>query len=635
MARPARRSREVPSPPTTRTAVLRYGVLVGMVLAACVGVSAGGASAEIYWANGGDNGIGRAELDGSYVEQTFLRTQYPSGVAVSGTQLYWTTADYKVGRADLDGSHAGLILDSFARFGVAVDASHIYWAAGTSIGRANLDGSGASANFIADVKSACGVAVDGAHLYWGEADGGTVGRANLDGTGVNHGFITATYGPCDVAIDSAHVYWANWWDSGTTIGRAGLDGSNVNNSFITGATSPCGVAVDATHVYWGNQYGGGVGRANLDGSSVNQSFITTPYPCGVAVDALAGATTTLSSPGPIIYGQPVTFTAAVAARGSGPPLTGSVRFEINGAVAGPSAGLGGVGQASFTPADLVDVGDSIEAFYGGDGHYAPSRSGSLYQQIIPAHTATQLQVTPTHPVEGDDVIMLARVVNTETNVVPFGSVRFYINGMPTLGALALDDQGYAGILIYDVPAGSYRINVVYHDDTRQPADFADSETEASGGVDPTPTLTAAPPVVTPPPAPTLPAASASIVKPVTARGLQILIGGAVDALRRGGLARAAKQPQYFRSTIPGTLTEEIAYTPQVRSRALTPKTTTLAKGQHAFAAAGPGTLRLALTAAGRRAVRQHRALRVNVIARFVPRAGLPVSTSRSLRLKRS
>jgi hypothetical protein len=47
MARPARRSREVPSPPTTSSAVARSGVLVGLLLAACVGALPGGAGAEI------------------------------------------------------------------------------------------------------------------------------------------------------------------------------------------------------------------------------------------------------------------------------------------------------------------------------------------------------------------------------------------------------------------------------------------------------------------------------------------------------------------------------------------------------------------------------------------------------------
>ena len=50
--------------------------------------------------------------------------------------------------------------------GVAVDANHVYWAncagcvTGTTIGRANLDGTGVDQNFITELGSAFGVAVD-------------------------------------------------------------------------------------------------------------------------------------------------------------------------------------------------------------------------------------------------------------------------------------------------------------------------------------------------------------------------------------------------------------------------------------------------------------------------------------------
>jgi hypothetical protein len=46
---------------------------------------------------------------------------------------------------------------------VAVDGQHVYWAnfSSNTIGRANLDGSGANQSFIAGASDAIGVAVDG------------------------------------------------------------------------------------------------------------------------------------------------------------------------------------------------------------------------------------------------------------------------------------------------------------------------------------------------------------------------------------------------------------------------------------------------------------------------------------------
>src|SRR5262249_52336302 len=117
------------------------------------------AGAFIYWANGGSNTIGRANVDGTGVNQNFI-----SG----GTRPC----------------------------GVGVDSAHIYWgnkAGAGSIGRANLDGSGVNQNFISGVgvvDAPCGVAVDAGHIYWANSAGvNTIGRANLDGTSPVENFV--------------------------------------------------------------------------------------------------------------------------------------------------------------------------------------------------------------------------------------------------------------------------------------------------------------------------------------------------------------------------------------------------------------------------------------------------------------
>ncbi len=84
-----------------------------------------------------------------------------------------------------------------------------------------------------------------AYVYWANdgATSTTIGRANLNGTGANENFITGGKVPCFVAVDASHVYWAN--TNGTTIGRANLNGTGVNQNFITGANEPCGVDLRA------------------------------------------------------------------------------------------------------------------------------------------------------------------------------------------------------------------------------------------------------------------------------------------------------------------------------------------------------------------------------------------------------
>jgi virginiamycin B lyase len=209
--------------------------------------------------------------------------------APAGAYIYWADATVSaIGRADLDGSGAtAAFLPTSAPTGVAVDGQNIYWGntLSDSIGRANLDGSDANPTFISGAEFPGAVAVDGQHIYWTTA--GTIARAKLDGTGVNLNFIpiiTDASASQGIAVDGQHIYWVN--NGNNTIGRANLDGSDPDQNFITGARDAAGLAVDGQHVYWPNDGGDTIGRANLDGSGVDQDFIAnTNSPAGIAVDA--------------------------------------------------------------------------------------------------------------------------------------------------------------------------------------------------------------------------------------------------------------------------------------------------------------------------------------------------------------
>jgi hypothetical protein len=187
-------------------------------------------SAHVYWANSGVEGV--------------------------FGQMTGTT----IGRANLDGTapNQSFITGANGPCGVAVDSGHVYWAnrVGDSIGRANLDGTGANPNFITGADGPCGVAVDSGHVYWANAnystassggyDGTTIGRANLDGTAPNQSFITTGpgNGPFGVAVDSRHLYWADF-RTPYGLGRANLDGSAVDPNFIADKGNLTGVAVNA------------------------------------------------------------------------------------------------------------------------------------------------------------------------------------------------------------------------------------------------------------------------------------------------------------------------------------------------------------------------------------------------------
>ena len=296
------------SAPTIRVGVL--GLLAALLLVLPLAL-ASRAEAFIYWA--GIDSIGRANLDGTGVDQNFILTVDPRDIAVDGEHIYWTTAS-GIGRAKLDGtdvepSFIPSVGDAPLR-SVAVDAGHLYWSYYScpggnqrctgAIARANLDGTGVDRTFI-DAVNANGLAVDPNFLYWTDffSEFGltnppvpdTIGRANLDGTGVETNFITppssfATH-LLDIAVDSGHIYWTRPYES---IGRANLDGTGVEQRFIP--TAGVDIAVDDHHVYWTHGFTlqfcppTAIGRGNLDGTGVDSSFIEVPCGATVAVDSL-------------------------------------------------------------------------------------------------------------------------------------------------------------------------------------------------------------------------------------------------------------------------------------------------------------------------------------------------------------
>jgi hypothetical protein len=129
----------------------------------------------------------------------------PRGLAVDGRHIYWTT-NSTIGRANLDGSNVdqSFIDGTSPGRGMAVEAPYLYWVTSSGIGRASIDGTGVDESFIRSADTHSGVAVNAQHVFWGVAHeslgGSSIGRANLDGTGVDPSFITGATFPRGLAV---------------------------------------------------------------------------------------------------------------------------------------------------------------------------------------------------------------------------------------------------------------------------------------------------------------------------------------------------------------------------------------------------------------------------------------------------
>ena len=282
--------------------IQRSSTIVAAALALLVVAPTPASHAQVVY---GVDAIGRATLDGSGVEQSFIPTShYSTGVAVDADHVYWagydsstTPGSYSIGRANLDGSGVEPRFISLATQpeDVAVDGEHVYWAqrfgSSYSIGRADLDGTDVDESFIiTGTYLLTAVAVDSNHVYWTSLTPyaieptSSIGRANLDGSGVEQSLIKTSSYSFGLAVDADHVYWTHQGNG--TIGRANLDGSSVDQGFLTELGGVLGVAVDTNHIYWttrrrsiGNEppqdWVGTIGRANLDGSAAERSFISS------------------------------------------------------------------------------------------------------------------------------------------------------------------------------------------------------------------------------------------------------------------------------------------------------------------------------------------------------------------------
>lgn len=276
--------------------ITRTLLRTALVFAICL-LLAAPATARIYWANQGGDSIGRAEGDGSGVDEDFIDgATAPTAVAIDASHIYWTQGGMSgsIGRADLDGTDPdqGFLAVGASPRGLALDATRLYWshevASAGKIGSVAPDGSSPNQTFLSAASSPCGVSADADKIYF--ANGGAPGSlASAHGQfAINQTFITDTNDPCGVAAAGGYIYWAN--QAGNSIGRASIDGSTPDESFID-ANGPCGVAVDGKHVYWTSTGDDSVGRADLDGSAPDGSFITgADDPCGMAVSPTQQAT---------------------------------------------------------------------------------------------------------------------------------------------------------------------------------------------------------------------------------------------------------------------------------------------------------------------------------------------------------
>lgn len=194
---------------------------------------------------------------------------------------------------------------------------------------------------------------------------------------------------------------------------------------------------------------------------------STSDPIAQVVNKAKTSTTLTSSANPSVWGQPVTFTAAVAALapGAGDP-TGIITFSDGSTVlATVAVGPDTDEQASFTTSALAVAAHAVSASYSGDGDFLAS-SDALTQTVLRAQTSTTVLSSANPSQSGQAVRFTATVSPVAPGAgLPTGTVTFTVNGAQIGSPVVLDGTASATSSAFSsLTPGTYTINAIYSGD---------------------------------------------------------------------------------------------------------------------------------------------------------------------------
>lgn len=206
--------------------------------------------------------------------------------------------------------------------------------------------------------------------------------------------------------------------------------------------------------------------AAVSGVAMPVSFKFTNEPTGTRTTITSSTTQNAS-----VFGQPVTFTAVVAALTPGVNApTGQVTLIDGGTTLGTAnlAVVNGVDQATFSPMASLGVGQhQITAQYAGDANDLFSGQ-SLTQTVARSNAAVGVESSATEVGVGVSFTLTAVVVAVSPGAgMPSGSVDFVDTTTGTDLGSALLSAGRATLSVDNLPLGSQVITATYSGD----ADF--------------------------------------------------------------------------------------------------------------------------------------------------------------------
>lgn len=186
---------------------------------------------------------------------------------------------------------------------------------------------------------------------------------------------------------------------------------------------------------------------------------------------LAASQTTLqASSSTFVHGTPITLNGSVApASGTGSP-TGAVSLKTNlFGNTGQTLQLTNGGTFTGTVSNLPGGQYNLNAYYAGDGSYAPSSSSVLALNVTPESSVTSLSSSATGTVAyGSPLLLTVNTSGTSGQGTPTGTVTIR-DGATLVGTYSLASNGGASISsgggsAYSFAPGTHSVTAVYSGD---------------------------------------------------------------------------------------------------------------------------------------------------------------------------
>jgi len=267
-------------------------------------------ASALYWVNSSGSVVS-IPLSGGSTTTLATGQNSPLAIALDGSNVYWTTTDGNIVAVGKSGGTPKTILTGQGGIvGLAVASGEAFWGAQADginyqIRGTTLPAGGATIVIAETDGAAYGIAADATNVYWSTKaalysaliSGGTMTALDAGGPPATRlasvGATTGSTGSAPVvalAIDSSDIYWGTFGataagpgGTGTgTVQKIGLTGSG-EQGLASGQSGPNGLAIDDKSIYWTTGLGL-VLKLPLGGGTPSTLASTSNGGTGIVVD---------------------------------------------------------------------------------------------------------------------------------------------------------------------------------------------------------------------------------------------------------------------------------------------------------------------------------------------------------------